>query len=71
MRPCKNRLMRLRNALKIRRRGFPFLKAMKRKKKRPLNLKTSGLHTNSPQERMTHTILATKLLTMRNIMFAR
>lgn len=71
MRPCKIRLICLRSRLKIRKSGFLLLKATKRKKKRPLNLKTSGLPTNSPRERTTHTTLATKLLTMENIMFAR
>lgn len=71
MRPCKSRLICLRSRLKIRKSGFPLLKATKRKKKRPLNRKTSGLSTNSPQGRMTHTMLATKLLIMGNITFAR
>lgn len=71
MRHYKSRLIRLRSALKIRRHAFPFLKIAKQKKKHPSNLKTSGLPTNSPRERTTPTILVTKLLITRNIMFVR
>lgn len=71
MRPYKSRLIRLRNRLKIRRIGFPLLKTTKRKKKRPLNLKMSGLLIDSQQEHMMLIMLETKLLTMGNIMFAR
>lgn len=63
--------MRLRNALKIRKRGFLFLKTTNREKKRPLSLRMNGLSIDSPQERMTLTMLATKLLTMESVTFSR
>ena len=47
------------------------LKKAKMAKKHLPNPKRNGLSLQNPRERTTHTMLATKLLTTGNIMFAR